>query len=80
MAVNIPTPDVLPALPGKVREGAYFVLSYVAGLLWLVASVALVLPQFDLEKPLVVANVIVNGLWFLLGGKAAANVDTNVKA
>lgn len=74
MTSPIPTIDVLPPLPAKARDILYGVLAWAAGVLSIVSAVILVVPEWDLERPLIIANIVVNGLWTLGGFKAKANV------
>jgi hypothetical protein len=70
----IPTIDVLPPMSAKVRDLLYGVLAWAAAVLTIVAAVIALVPEWDLSRPLLIASVIVNGLWTLGGFKAKANV------
>lgn len=76
MAINspIPTVDALPPMSERARDLMYGTLSWAAGLLTIVSLVIMAVPEWDVERPLVVANIIVNGLWTLGGFKAKKNV------
>lgn len=76
----IPTIDALPPMSAKARDILYGVLAWAAGILTIVSAVILINPEWDLSKPLAIANIVVNGLWTLGGFKAKANVDLPPKA
>lgn len=69
----IPTIDVLPPMPAKARDILYGVLAWAAGLLTIATTVIALVPEWDVERPITVANAIVLGLWTLGGFKAKAN-------
>lgn len=75
MTSPIPTIDVLPPLPARARDILYGVLAWAAGILTIVSAVVLAVPDWHLDRGLVIANIVVNGLWTLGGFKAKANVE-----
>lgn len=74
----IPTIDVLPPMSRRARDILYGVLSWAAGVLTIVSAVVLLVPEWDLTRPLAITNIVVNGLWTLGGFKAKANVPEPV--
>lgn len=70
----IPTIDVLPPMSNKARDILYGVLAWAAGLLTLATAVIALVPEWDVERWLTIANTIVLGLWTLGGFKAKKNV------
>lgn len=70
----IPTIDVLPPMSAKARDLLYGVLSWAAGLLTTGTAVVLLVPEWNLTRPLAIANTVVLGLWTLGGFKAKNNV------
>lgn len=74
----IPTIDVIPPLSSKARDLLYGVLSWGAGLLTILSAIILIVPEWDLSRPLAIANIVVNGLWTLGGFKAKNNVTPAV--
>lgn len=70
----IPTIDILPPMSNKARDILYGVLAWAASLLSLGTAVIALVPEWDVERPLTIANTIVLGLWALGGFKAKKNV------
>lgn len=70
----LPTIDVLPPMSAKARDVLYGVLAWAASLLTVGTTVIALVPEWDVERPLTIANTVVLGLWALGGFKAKANV------
>lgn len=70
----VPTIDVLPPMSQKVRDLLYGVLAWAAGLLGIATAVIALVPDWHVERPLLIVNTVVMGLWSLGGFKAKANV------
>lgn len=71
----IPTVDVLPPLSSRARDILYGVLSWAAALLGIATAVVALVPEWHVERPLLIVNTVVMGLWSLGGFKAKNNVD-----
>lgn len=76
---SIPTLDALPPMAPKVRDALYGLLAWAAGLLTIASAVILAVPEWDLTRPVVIANIVINGLW-TLGGFKAKGAVSNVTA
>lgn len=70
----IPTIDILPPMSSKFRDLLYGVLAWAAAILTIINLSIIIYPEWDLSRPLTVANIIITGLWTLGGFKAKANV------
>lgn len=73
----IPTIDVLPPMPDRVRDALYGILAWLALLLTLAFIALGVAPDTDVPTWLTILSAVVNGAWTLLGFKAKANVPAS---
>lgn len=72
----IPTIDVLPPMSSRARDLLYGVLAWAAGILTIINLAILIYPEWDLSRPLALANIVITGFWTLGGFKAKGNVNT----
>ncbi len=70
---TVPTPPMSP----RVREFLYGLLAWGAALVTLATLAFAALPAATVPAGLLVASVVLNAAWTVLGFKAKSNVDYN---